>query len=352
MTAERKTALIAGATGAVAKRLVEQLCAAGWEVIGLCRNVPAEAKTARYIAVDLYDGDGLRRALAKERTVTHAFYASRARHGEGGVESVAENVAMLRHLIDAVEAGCPKLEHIHLVEGAKWYGIHLGAFPTPALEDDPRHMPPNFYYDQEDLLRARQQGRPWTWSVSRPNVVCDFAPERPRNLTSIIGAYAAICKELGLALDFPGQPGHYRALTEVTDAALLAQAMTFMATTPACRNEAFNITNGDVYRWERMWPLVAEHFGLKVGVVRPLLLADWMKDKAAVWDRIVARYGLVPNKLEDVALWGFADFVFRQSYDVISSNTKLRLAGFHHMRETREMFFSQLAQYREARIIP
>ena len=352
MTRTGRTALIAGATGAVAKRLVEHLSAASWEVIGLCRNVPAETAAARYIAVDLYDGDGLRRALANERAVTHVFYASRARHGEGGVESVEENVAMLRHLIDAVEAGCPKLEHIHLVEGAKWYGIHLGAFPTPALEDDPRHMPPNFYYDQEDLLRARQMGRRWTWSVSRPNVVCDFAPERPRNLTSIIAAYAAICKELGLALDFPGQPGHYRALTEVTDATLLAQAMAFMATAPACRNQAFNITNGDVYRWERMWPLVAEYFGLKVGAIRPLVLADWMKDKGPVWDRIVARHGLVPNKLEDVALWGFADFVFRQSYDVISSNIKLRLAGFHHMRETREMFFSQFGQYREARILP
>ena len=352
MTNSRNTALIAGATGAVAKRLVEHLGASGWDVVGLCRNVPAKATGVRYIGVDLLDGDAVRRALTKERSITHAFYTSRAVHGEGGVESVEENVAMLRHLIDATEASCPNLAHVHLVEGAKWYGVHLGPFATPALEDDPRHMPPNFYYDQQDLLQARQQGRPWTWSVSRPNVVCDFAPERPRNMVSIIGAYASICRELGMPLDFPGQAAHYRALTELTDASLLARAMAFMVTTPACRNQAFNVTNGDVFRWERMWPLVAEYFGIKMGTIRPLVLAEWMKDKAPVWDRIVERHSLAPSRLQDLAVWGFADFVFRQGYDVISSTTKLRLAGFHEMRDTREMLFSQLAQYRDARIIP
>lgn len=352
MTTSRKTALIAGATGAVSKRLVEHLATSGWDVIGLCRTPRPPTKPVRYISVDLFDGPAVAKALARESSITHAFYCSRARHGEGGVESVEENEAMLRHMIDAVEGASAELEHIHLVEGAKWYGIHLGAFPTPAEEDDARHMPPNFYYDQEDLLRSRQQGKRWTWSASRPNVVCDFAPERPRNLVSIIGAYAALCRELGVAFDFPGQPGHYHALTEVTDASLFARSMAFMATSPNCRNQAFNITNGDVYRWDRMWPRLADYFGLKAGSVRPLILADWMKDKGPVWDRIVARHDLKPTKLDDVALWGFADFVFRQSYDVMSSNSRLRLAGFNEMRDSGEMYFTQLTQYREARIIP
>jgi nucleoside-diphosphate-sugar epimerase len=352
MTDGRKTALIAGATGAVARRLVQHLLAQGWNVVGLCRTPPPNPDGARYLSVDLLDGDAMRKALAPERDITHVFYAARARHGEGGVESVEENVAMLANVLDAAETSCPALRHVHLVEGAKWYGVHLGPFPTPALEDDPRHMPPNFYYDQEDLLRARQHGQRWSWSASRPNVVCDFAPERARNLVSIIGAYAAICRELGLALDFPGRPEHYRALTELTDAKLLSRAMTFMATSPTCSNEAFNVTNGDVFRWERMWPLVAERFGMKTGCVRPLVLAQWMQDKGTVWDRIVARHRLAPRPLQDVALWSFADFVFRQGYDVISSNTKLRLAGFHEMRDSREMLFGQLKQYREARILP
>ena len=36
------------------------------------------------------------------------------------------------------------------LEGGKAYGSDLGPYKTPAREDDPRLMSPNFYYDQED----------------------------------------------------------------------------------------------------------------------------------------------------------------------------------------------------------
>ncbi len=268
------------------------------------------------------------------------------------MESVDDNVDMLRNVINASESTAHSLQHIHLVEGGKWYGQHLGPYPNPAQEDDPRHMPPNFYYDQEDLLRSRQRGQRWTWSASRPNVLCDFAPERSRNLVSVIGAYAAICRELGVRLDFPGKPGNYSALTEVTDATLLANGMIHMAITPACENNAFNITNGDLFRWERMWPRIAEAFGMQPGVVRPIRIAQWMADKEPVWQRIVAKHDLQPSRLDDVALWGFADFVFGQDYDVVSSLTRLRRSGFHDVIDSGEMLLGQLQLYRTARILP
>ncbi|MET0195236.1 MAG: NAD-dependent epimerase/dehydratase family protein, partial [Hyphomicrobiaceae bacterium] len=209
-------AVIAGATGAVASRLVEHLDASGWEVVGLCRRPAAPHERVRYLGVDLQDGPAVAKALQGVPKATHVFYSARAKFGEGGVESVEDNVAMLRNVLDAAEASCPGLAHVHLVEGGKWYGQHLGAYPTPAKEDDERHIPPNFYYDQEDLLRSRQDGKRWSWSASRPNVICDFAPGRARNIISIVGAYAAICRELGVRLDFPGHPDQFRSLTEVT----------------------------------------------------------------------------------------------------------------------------------------
>lgn len=348
-----RTALIAGATGAAASRLVAHLDALGWTVFGLCRTPrPASGRTT-YVPVDLLDGDAVTGAVARLPPVTHVFYASRAKHGEGGSENVVDNVAMLRHVLDAVRtAHEASLAHVHLVEGGKWYGQHLGPFPTPAREDDPRHMPPNFYYDQEDLLRARQSGRRWTWSASRANVIFDFAPERARNIVSIVGAYAAICRELGLPLDYPGHPIQFRSLTEITDASHLARAMHFIATSPACSNQAFNVTNGDLFRWERLWPRIARHFGLTVGIVRPMLLADFMRDKDEVWQAIVRRHGLAPKRLDDLALWSFADALFRQTYDVVSSTTKLRKAGFADVVDSEDQVIAHLANYREARILP
>jgi hypothetical protein len=42
------------------------------------------------------------------------------------------------------------------------------------------HLPPNFYYDQQDLVTERQKGKQWNWSASRPYFLIDFAPDRPR----------------------------------------------------------------------------------------------------------------------------------------------------------------------------
>lgn len=37
-------------------------------------------------------------------------------------------------------------------------------------------------------------------------------------------------------------------IVQVTDAGLLAEAMTWAATSPNAANEAFNLTNGDAFR--------------------------------------------------------------------------------------------------------
>jgi len=349
------TALIAGATGACAKRLVEVLLAdAAWTVVGLCRNPPSGTRSGRlrFVRADLGDAADTVHAVRQCAAVTHVFYTARAKHGEGGLESIEENAAMLRHLLDAVLATARDLRHVHLVEGGKYYGLHLGPYPTPAREDDPRPASPNFYYDQEDLLRERQQGQRWSWSASRPNVICDFAPERARNLVPLLGAYAAVMSELSLPLHFPGRPGCWEALTEVTDATHFARSMVFMATDPRAANQAFNVSNGDLFRWKRLWPRLAEHFGMAVGDVRPGLLTDLMADKGPAWQRAVTRHGLAPSRLEDVAVWGFGDFLFRQDYDVVSSVTRLRQAGFHDVVDSEAMFLAHLARYREARLLP
>ena len=90
-----KTALIAGATGATAKRLVELLAAADWTVIGVSRNPPAGQGRLSFIRADLLD-PATARALRECRAVTHILYTGRAKHGESGVESVEDNTAMRR----------------------------------------------------------------------------------------------------------------------------------------------------------------------------------------------------------------------------------------------------------------
>ena len=349
----RKTALIVGATGATSKRLIEVLLHDEWQVIGLSRHPPEMTKVPRlsFVRADLLDREGCKRALAAAKGVTHLFYTARAEFGEGGVEDVERNVAMLRNVLDAMEAA-PNLEHVHLIEGQKWYDVRLRPPRTPTREDDPRHMPPNFYYDQEDLLRERQASRDWSWSASRPHFVYDFAPERPRNIVSTIGAWAAMCVEHGLPLDFPGTRECYSALIEFTDATHLARAIVWMASIR--RREIKRTTS----------PTAASFAGsgsglgsrrtstCGVGEVRPLTLTNWMKDKNPAWERIVRRHDLVRNPLQDVASWEFADFFWRLDYDNVADTTKIRLHGFHGVVDTFEQILGYLRRYRELRILP
>src|SRR5581483_5983323 len=297
-----KTALIAGAGGAASKRLIETLLAdPDWAVVALARTPRPPTDRLVWVSADLFDAEACRRALFGARGVTHVFYTARAAHGETGVESVPDNVAMLRNLIDAIEPAADALAHIHLVQGTKYYGLHLGPFPTPAHEDDPRPDFPNFYYDQQDLLAERQRGCAWHWSASRPTFIYDFAPERARNAIVVVGAYAALCRALDLPFDFPGSQAAFEAKRDLTDAGLLARAMTFIATAPAGRNQAFNVVNGDVITWRSFWPKLAAHLGVQPGAVRPFRVSEWVRDKPPAWQQIVRHHALRQTRLDEVA---------------------------------------------------
>ena len=305
----------------------------------------------RHIAVDLLDPADCKAKLGALTTVTHVFFVAYIERADP-VELVTANMAMLVNLVNVIEAASPVLEHLHLSEGTKWYGNHLGPFKTPAVETDPRHMPPNFYYDQQDFLEARQKGKRWSWSTVRPHAVCGFSIGGPMNLTLAIAVYANISRELGLPLSFPGKPGAYTALYQATDAALLAKAIVWMATDPKGANQAFNITNGDLIRWENLWPKFADFFGMELAPQRYISLKGTMADKGPIWDRIVAKHKLQPHGYKEIVAWGYPENVFNSDYDIVSSTTKARLAGFHDIVDTEQMFLRMFGEFRQNRIIP
>ena len=345
-------AVIAGATGAVGSAIARELGTAGDRaVVGLSRNPPKNPVAGvEYLSVDLADGAQCRQAFAEQGDATHLFYCGRATHREQTLEDAATNLALLENVLRAAEQG--PLRHVHLVQGGKVYGVHVGPFPTPAREDDPRAVIENFNYDQEDLLRQRSEGRSWTWSASRPNTLLHFSPDIARNLVSSLGAYAAISRELGCALDFPGPEGAYRSLTQVTSIELLARAMAWMTTEPACANQAFNVTNGDIFRWNRLWPRIADAFDMACGTVRPLRLAEAMRGKEAVWERVCARFGLASRPLSAVANWGYLDATLERTWDEILSTTKARRFGFHDWEDSEERLLALIGEYRAAKILP
>ena len=348
---EHKDALVIGGRGVIGRTLVRELERdPGWTVTAVSRQPPGFDTGARFISVDLLDAAAARDKLRHLSDVTHVFYAGL--HGGLASENVEGNLALLVNAVDAIEPVATGLRHISLQQGGKAYGRHLGAFVTPAKETHARHMPPNFYYDQQDLLAARQAGKAWTWSALRPELVCGPARGVPLNLMLLIGVYAAISKAYGLPLRFPGSARAYEVAGQVTDAGLLARATVWAATSADAGNQVFNLTNGDCFRWCNIWPRLAEFFDMPWAPPQRISLADFMADKAPVWDQLVAKHGLRQMPFTEVGDWAFADWVFATEWDYLMSDVKRIQAGFAEVLDSEDMFLRLLGRFREDKVIP
>src|SRR5438309_3513725 len=231
--------LVAGASGLVGFAALRHFMGLpGWEVAGLSRRVPAGLEQARILSLDLLDRGRCAEVLGSMRDVTHAVYA--ALYEKPGLipgwrdpQQMRTNLAMLENFFEPLEAASP-LEHVTLLQGTKAYGSHLGPVPVPARERQPRHPHENFYWLQEDYLRAKQVGKTWRWTIWRPQLIFGDAIGSNLNVIPALGVYAAVRREAGLPLSFPGGPPF---VFEAVDSDLLAQAMAWAATTPASGNE-------------------------------------------------------------------------------------------------------------------
>jgi nucleoside-diphosphate-sugar epimerase len=345
-----KTALVVGAQGVIGRNLVEHLATLeDWQVIGLSRRGGEAAGRVRHIAVDLLDPADARDKLGDLREVTHIFYAA-FQDRPSWAELVPPNLAMLVNAVEAAEA--PGLRHVSLMQGYKVYGGHLGPFKTPAREDDPGPMPPEFMIDQLAWLRERAAARGWGWSAIRPAVVGGTALGNPMNLAVAIAVYASMAKELGVPFRFPGKPGAYDKLLQMTDSGLLARATVWAATDPRAAGQAFNIANGDLFRWDDLWPRLARFFDLEVAPPLPMPLDTLMADKESLWQSMIARHGLAPTPYRDVSSWRFADFIFGLDYDMFGDTSKSQRFGFHDGVDTEAMFLAIFRDLRRRRIIP
>jgi nucleoside-diphosphate-sugar epimerase len=348
----QRKAFVVGALGVVGRGLINHLLGLPeWEVVALSRRPIERRARLRTINVDLLDHSCCEAALVGLKDVTHVFYvayAPRPTHAE----EVEPNLRMLQNLMEALEPVALDLQHVTLMQGTKAYGAHLGPYKTPARETDLRIISPLFYYPQQDYLSALAHGKAWKWSVMRPRCIWGFSIGSTMNMITALAVYAAISRELGLPLCFPGTEGGYRRIEQAVDTELLAKACVWVATEPRCANQIFNVANGGLFRWQDMWPRIAEVLGMSVGPIRNVRLTEAMADKGPLWSRIVETHGLQPLPYEQLVDWSFADFQWRMDYDHISDTTKLFRYGFREMVDDEEMIVRMLRHMQQERIIP
>jgi nucleoside-diphosphate-sugar epimerase len=321
----RYTALVVGASGIIGNAMVRELSTRrDWQVRAMPRTFVEGVET---IKADLTDAKATVKALEQAADTTHVFYAA-LKGGSDLADEERINGGMLRNLLDGLKSVGAPLQRVVHYQGAKVYGVHLGQAIAPFYEDDPRHLSPNFYYAQEDLLRERAAAGELEWSILRPDVVVGDIVGNPMNIVVVMGVFAALSKAAGIPLRFPGSHKTYSGvLAQITDSSWMANASLWAALDPAARNEAFNLV-GEPFRWERIWKRVAEAFDMEVGQPQPFSLAKQMPALAPAWERLVQKHQLRATPYEKLVGWWFGDFVFNTEFDMISDMGKIRRAGF------------------------
>jgi hypothetical protein len=208
-----------------------------------------------------------------------------------------------------------------------------------------------------------------SWNVTYPNDVIGYARGNFMNLATAMGIYAAVNKELGKDLVYPGGERFYKGFDCFTCASLHAEFCEWVVLQDSTGNEAFNVVNGDVESWQNMWPKVAERFGTKVDAsqftqshplssttdLNPVTPASLFEDKAGLkgaikpgkveqnidlikwsqqdevkeaWKKLAKREGLDEKALEQ-ATWNFLGFVLGRNFDLVISMSKARQHGWN-----------------------
>ena len=350
------TALVVGATGIAGGALCSLLTAQGWEVLGLSRS-GRELPGVTAVQADLTDADALATAL-EGHAPTHVFVTAWARQ-DSEEENIRVNGAMVRDVLAAVRpAGSVK--HVALLTGLKHY---LGPFEaygqgevpdTPFHEDEDRLPYPNFYYAQEDEVFAAAERDGFTWSVHRAHTIIGYALGNAMNMGQTLAAYAAICREQDRPFVFPGSQTQWDGVTDMTDAGLLAEQLHWAATAPEAANTAFNVANGDVFRWRWLWPRLAERLGVRPEgfVDEPRPLEQQMADAAPVWATLAEREGLSESELSRVASWWHTDGDLGRDMECLTDLARSRRAGFTGHRVTLDAFLDLFDRLEADGVVP
>ena len=140
----------------------------------------------------------------------------------------------------------------------------------------------------------------------------------------------------------------------MTDAGLLAEQLHWAATEPAAADTAFNVANGDVFRWRWLWPRLAERLGVRpegyADAPRPL--EEQMADAAPTWRTIAEREGLREADVDRVASWWHTDGDLGREMECLTDLARSRRAGFTGHRVTLDAFLDLFDRLEADGVVP
>ena len=203
----------------------------------------------------------------------------------------------------------------------------------------------------------RQQGAAWSFTVLRPHSVCGYSAGNPVNVAAALAIYGSIQRERGAPFSFPGTATSFNTLFQVMDAGLLARAAIHVSTNDVCRNAAFNINNGDIFRWSNLWPGLAGAFGLEAAPPDGVHPMHFFAQHESMWREMTKKYRLREFPYERLPRWCLGEYKepngrLNCEHDLFANTTRLRQCGFAEVMDSQDMFLKIFADLRAERVIP
>jgi nucleoside-diphosphate-sugar epimerase len=335
---------------------------AGWPAVALSRRRPEpdSPRPFKHLAFDLGDATACADAV-RDLDVSHVVYA--AVYEQPGLVSgwsdpvqMQTNLRMLRNVLDPLSTG-GRLRHVTIMQGTKAYGAHLHPIPLPARESAARDDHPNFYWLQEDYLKAKAIEADFGWTIFRPVQVVGPAYRSAYSVPVVMGVYSALCHVEGRPFAFPG--GKVFPARQIVDARLVGSAARWAATAEAARGEHFNLTNGEVFSWPQIWTVVGRLLGHEPAPPSSLSLAEFLPSRAQIWARIVEQHKLRPLPLGELLGQShfYADYTFgfgarTTTPPALVSTIKVKQAGFGDVMNTDESVTHAIRRLIERQILP
>ncbi|HEX2119173.1 MAG TPA: NAD(P)-dependent oxidoreductase [Acidimicrobiales bacterium] len=256
-------ALVTGATGFIAARLVPALVAEGWRVRATGRRPRPDdlPEKAEYQPADLV-GDDFRTLGSLCAGVTHVFHLAGASSSKSSQEEMdRNNIDATARLLEAASGGRSPLQRFVYMSSTSIYGEEK-QLPLPVREE----VEPNA---SRGYGKAKWGAEQQVWARSKEGVpvvvlrpVSVYGPGATKLLASAI-LDTAIERSAGLPrLAVPAEPTEQR-LVHVDD---LIAASIHLAASPEAVGRAFNVVDGIYPTSHDVAGILAGRFGMEVEV--------------------------------------------------------------------------------------
>ncbi|WYZ35757.1 hypothetical protein EsH8_X_000404 [Colletotrichum jinshuiense] len=317
----------------------------------------------------------------------HIFFYSYIHKDWSEAEALVEsNVALLKNFLEALELADVKPARFILQTGGKNYGVHIGRVRTPLLESDPqpRHLQPNFYYPQEDLLKAFCEKNGTSWNIIMPAAVIGTSLHASMNAFYPFAIYAIVQARKGEPIAFGGDWEQWQYEYYHCSARMTGYLTEWAALEKDCANEAFNTQDGGPLSWERFFHELARWYGAK-GVIPPpedesnlrtsegkrgketplgygpplsskqnFTLREWAHEEknAAIWREIMDESGgkITQDPFEDPDSFFIGDFAYLRFGSMCLN--KARRFGWTGFVDTMESIFEMYREMGELGVLP